>query len=79
MILLVFLSTVCFKSSTGKTLIQGNRLKPKNCHAPRLTGLPKVHKEGVPIRGIVSMIGSPFEKGDKLSKNVKKNYLIGQH
>ena len=32
---------------------QGNRLKPKNCHAPRLTGLPKVHKEGVPMRGIV--------------------------
>jgi len=32
---------------------QGNRLKPKNCHAPRLTGLPKVHKEGVPMRGIL--------------------------
>ena len=44
---------------------QGNRLKPKNCHAPRLTGLPKVHKEGVPMRGIVSMIGSPFEKISK--------------
>ena len=27
---------------------QGNSFKPKNCHAPRLTGLPKVHKEGVP-------------------------------
>ena len=44
---------------------QGNRLKPKNCHAPRLTGLPKVHKEGVPMRGIVSMVGSPFEKVSK--------------
>ena len=44
---------------------QGNRLKPKNCHAPRLTGLPKVHKEGVPMRGTVSMIVSPFEKISK--------------
>ena len=38
---------------------QGNRLKPKNCHAPRLTRLPTVHKEGVPMRG------SPFEKISK--------------
>ncbi|KAL9979616.1 hypothetical protein ACROYT_G017299 [Oculina patagonica] len=44
---------------------QGNRLKPKSCHAPTLTGLPKVHKEGVPMRGIVSMVGSPFEKVSK--------------
>ena len=44
---------------------QGNRLKPKNCHAPRLTGVPKVHKNGVPMRGILSMVGSPFEKISK--------------
>ena len=44
---------------------QGNRLKPKNCHAPRLTGLPKAHKEGVPMRGIVLMVGYPFEKISK--------------
>ena len=39
--------------------------KPKNCHAPRLTGVPKVHKNGVPMRGIVSMVRSPFEKISK--------------
>ncbi|CAB3990645.1 Hypothetical predicted protein [Paramuricea clavata] len=39
-----------------------NYLKPKDCHAPRLSDLPKTHKDGVPMRGIVSMIGSPFEK-----------------
>ena len=44
---------------------QGNRLKPKNCHASRLTGLPKVHKEEVPMRGTVSMIGSPFDNFSK--------------
>ena len=47
---------------------EGNRLKPKNCHAPRLSGLPKIHKDGVPMRGVVSTVGSPF---DKLSR-----YLI---
>ena len=34
----------------------------KDCHAPRLSGLPKIHKEGVPLRGIVSTVGSPFER-----------------
>ncbi len=41
---------------------EGERLKPKDCHAPRLSGLPKVHKDGVPMRGVVSTIGSPFER-----------------
>ena len=41
---------------------EGDRLKPKDCHAPRLSGLPKIHKDGVPMRGVVSTVGSPFEK-----------------
>ena len=41
---------------------EGERLKPKDCHAPRLSGLPKVHKTDAPLRGVVSTIGSPFEK-----------------
>ena len=41
---------------------EGERLKPKDCHAPRLSGLPKVHKIGVPLRGVVSTVGSLFEK-----------------
>ena len=27
-----------------------------------MSGLPKIHKEGVPLRGIVSTVGSPFER-----------------
>ena len=45
---------------------QGNRLIPRDCHAPRLTGLPKVHKDGVPMRGVVSTVGFPFKKIWKL-------------
>ena len=41
---------------------EGERLKPKDCHAPRLSGLPKMHKICVPLRGVVSTVGSPFEK-----------------
>ena len=36
-------------------------MKPNDCRAPRLTGYPKVHKDGVPLRGVVSFIGSPYE------------------
>ena len=44
---------------------QGNRLKPKNCHLSRLTGLPKVHKDGVSMRGVVSTVASPLERFQK--------------
>ena len=36
------------------------RLAPSQSHAPQLYGLPKVHKEGIPLRPIVSTIGSPY-------------------
>ena len=39
----------------------GRRLKPNDCRAPRLTGYPKIHKEDVPLRGVVSFIKSPYE------------------
>ena len=39
----------------------GKRLKPNDCCAPRLTGYPKVHKDGAPLRGVVSFIKSPYE------------------
>ena len=39
----------------------GKRLKPNDCRAPRLTGYPKIHKPEVPLRGVVSFIGSPYE------------------
>ena len=40
---------------------KGRQLKPSDCRAPRLTGYPKIHKENVPLRGVVSFIRSPYE------------------
>ena len=44
------------------TQAHGKKLSPSDCRAPRITGYPKVHKEDVPLRGVVSFIGSPYEK-----------------
>ncbi|XP_053686392.1 uncharacterized protein LOC128735934 [Sabethes cyaneus] len=35
-----------------------NKLKVFNCHPPRIYGLPKIHKNGRPLRPVVSTIGS---------------------
>ena len=35
------------------------KLCPTGSRRPRLYGLPKIHKEGVPLRPIVSNIGDP--------------------
>ncbi len=35
------------------------RIKPKNTVCPRIYGLPKVHKPGVPLRMIVDFTSSP--------------------
>ena len=40
---------------------KGRWMKPNDCRAPRITGYPKIHKENVPLRGVVSFIGSPYE------------------
>ena len=39
----------------------GKKIKPSDCRAPRLTGYPKVHKEEVPLRGVVYFIRSPYK------------------
>jgi len=44
---------------------QGRRLNPNDCRAPRITGYPKIHKPDVPLRGVVSFIGSPYENISK--------------
>jgi hypothetical protein len=35
------------------------QVRPQGSRPPRLYGLPKIHKPGVPLRPIVSTIGSP--------------------
>ena len=50
-----------------------NKLCPTGSRPPRLYGLPKIHKEGVPLRPIVSNIGAPTYQ---LSKHLAA--LLGQ-
>jgi len=35
------------------------QLRPAGSRPPRMYGLPKIHKEGIPLRPIVSNIGTP--------------------
>ena len=39
--------------------IKAKQLTPTECHAPRLVGYPKIHKADIPLRGVVSTVGSP--------------------
>jgi hypothetical protein len=52
------------------------RLTPNNEITPRIYGLPKIHKEDIPLRPIVNTIGSPTYE---LAKHVAKilNPLVG--
>jgi hypothetical protein len=49
------------------------QLRPAGSRSPRLYGLPKIHKEGVPLRPTVSYIGAPTYQ---LSKYIAG--LLGQ-
>ena len=42
------------------TEAEAKQLRPTESHAPRLSGMPKIHKTDVPMRGVVSTVGSPF-------------------
>lgn len=44
-----------------------------NAVAPKIYGLPKLHKPGVPLRPIVSSIQSPFYKLSKYLCNILSN------
>ncbi|XP_050512088.1 uncharacterized protein LOC126888113 [Diabrotica virgifera virgifera] len=50
-------------------------LKIHNAVAPKIYGLPKTHKEGMPLRPIVSCIQSPFENLSKYLKNIISNVI----
>ena len=47
-------------------------LIPKGAIIPRLYGLPKIHKEGCPMRPILSMVGSPQHRLAKFLANTLK-------
>jgi hypothetical protein len=47
-----------------------NKLKIRNAVAPKIYGLPKLHKTNVPLRPIVSCIQSPFTPLSKYLKQI---------
>ena len=49
-------------------------LKPTDSPAPRFYGQPKIHKQGVPIRPIVSYSGSSLYNLNKYIVNILKAY-----
>ena len=54
-----------------------NKLYPTGASSPKFYGLPKVHKEGIPLRPIVSSIGSvSYETAKELSRILKP--LVGK-
>uniref|UniRef100_A0A1B6C8J6 Reverse transcriptase domain-containing protein n=1 Tax=Clastoptera arizonana TaxID=38151 RepID=A0A1B6C8J6_9HEMI len=66
--------------NNSKVLFDKNEigyLKMINPAAPELRGLPKVHKEGVPIRPLVNYTSAPSYKiAKKLEKIIKTNMVL---
>ena len=53
------------------------KLYPTGANSPKFYGLPKVHKDGIPLRPIVSSVGSvSYETGKELSRILKP--LVGK-
>lgn len=48
-------------------------LKIRNAIPPKIYGLPKLHKDNIPLRPIVSCIQSPFSLLSKFLKNILNN------
>ena len=51
------------------------KLIPKDTTIPRIYGLPKIHKEGAPIRPIVNTIGSPTYLLAKFLARILKGFV----
>ena len=52
-------------------------LKPINARAPKLTGLPKIHKDDIPIRPLVNFTTAPgFKTAKKLVTLIKDNVFL---
>lgn len=52
------------------------RLVPTHFQTPHIFGLPKVHKTGIPLRPIVSMVGSLFSPVSRLLADIMKPYTL---
>ena len=57
------------------------KLKPTGKQPPRFYGLPKIHKDGIPVRPIISHTGTPLHEISKYIANILKPYdkLKEQH
>ena len=57
------------------------KLKPTDSPAPRFYGLPKIHKQGTPIRPIVSYTGTPLYNISKYVAGILSRYVSkeGRH
>ena len=55
-----FLKQLLFKNEISDSLF--NLIKPVGSVTPRLYGLPKIHKENIPLRPILSMVNSAQHK-----------------
>ncbi|XP_075155167.1 uncharacterized protein LOC142228579 [Haematobia irritans] len=53
------------------------RMKTDTAVAPRIYGLPKIHKEGYPLRPICSSINSPASELCKYITSILKNLTVG--
>ena len=66
------------KSMRDQNIIQSNlhdQLHSCGTTAPRLYGLPKIHKTGIPMRPILDMINSPFHSTAKWLAQLLKPIL----
>ena len=53
------------------------RLYPTETQIPRMYGLPKIHKEGYPLREIVDSCGSATKQIDKYVSRIIQSYIGG--
>ena len=66
-----------FKAVAGNRLPEGTvkELTPAHSRIPVFYGLPKDHKEGVPLRPVISACGGPTEKMSCLLERILKQLL----
>lgn len=66
-----FIDKLCLENVINNC--EKRALKCDNAIAPRIYGLPKLHKEGIPLRPIVSNIGSVTYKLSKYCGEILKH------